>query len=114
MKLKTGFFLILFSVSFTSSAQWEPTNGPSGGYVRNFIFDGSFIYAATGSGGIFASYDNGANWNPAVTGLTGSPVLSLCVYNDTLYAGNNATLILPETHAERNESGTQAGYAFLL
>jgi len=69
---KTILLTALLAFSFSMStvfAQWQPTNGPAGGYVRNFIFSDSIVIAATG-GGPLATTSEGSSWAFRTAGLT--------------------------------------------
>jgi hypothetical protein len=48
---------------------------------------GNFVYLGTSSQGVWVSYNNGANWLPLNIGFSVTPVLSLLLSNDGLYAG---------------------------
>jgi len=52
------------------------------------------IYAATKSGGIYYSWNNGTNWNIVSNELVGKYIKDLVVYNDLLYAGTNDGLYI--------------------
>lgn len=59
---KPIFTLLFIMLSIIVFGQWQPVNGPSGGYVRSFLYDGSALYAATG-GGVLVSDDEGESWS---------------------------------------------------
>jgi hypothetical protein len=54
----------------TLQAQWIQTNGPYGGTIQCFAFNGNYIFAGTWGGGVFVSNDNRGNWSAANQGLT--------------------------------------------
>ena len=55
------------------------------------IFDDK-ILTGTDNGQVFVSFDHGNYWIDISNGLIGSPVLSLYVFDDFLYAGMNTGL----------------------
>jgi photosystem II stability/assembly factor-like uncharacterized protein len=56
------FVTLLIPLRLHSQAPlWEQTNGPLGGRVATFCFDGNRTYAG-GKGGVFASDDGGKHW----------------------------------------------------
>jgi photosystem II stability/assembly factor-like uncharacterized protein len=65
--------------------QWQPVDGPPGGIVNSLTTLGNNIFAASWSGGIFISSNNGQNWN--MTPLNGGLYYSLASNNTTVYAG---------------------------
>ena len=50
----------------------------------------TLLFAGTGDGEIFSSFNNGNSWTEITNDLAGSPILSLWVYDDFLYAGISA------------------------
>ena len=48
------------------------------------------LFIGTGSGNVYVSFNNGNYWTELDEGLIGSPVLSVYVYDEFLYAGLNA------------------------
>jgi ligand-binding sensor domain-containing protein len=79
-------------VSTDNGINWSiASNGlPVNSNIRCLCVNGTDIFAGTGNGEIFLSNDYGNNWMSVSDGLMGSPVLSLCVYSNNLYAGINA------------------------
>jgi photosystem II stability/assembly factor-like uncharacterized protein len=61
-------FCILLSLVFITYAQWQPTNGPAGQYIRSIHNNAGFVYAATG-GGVLVSEDEGQSWEFRNEGL---------------------------------------------
>jgi len=58
--------------------------------VRCMHVYGDRVFVGTGYGSVFVTADYGDSWTDISYGLVGSPVLSLHVYGDVLYAGLNA------------------------
>jgi photosystem II stability/assembly factor-like uncharacterized protein len=54
-------FLLICGLAQSQVAVWEQTQGPPGGTVASFCFDGGWTYAG-GKGGVFASTDRGDHW----------------------------------------------------
>ena len=53
--------LLFISHIQISTAQWQETNGPFGGYICSVAHDGTNLYAGTNISGLYSSADNGAN-----------------------------------------------------
>jgi hypothetical protein len=73
MEKQPCLFILLTILSICSYAQWQQTDGPPGGYIRSFLYESGYVYAASGGGT-----------------LVSAPVLSLRVSGTLLYAGVNA------------------------
>jgi photosystem II stability/assembly factor-like uncharacterized protein len=89
MKTKI-YLLIFFQVCFISqilTAQWQPTNGPYGGFVVAYASNENVIYAGTQYGGVYKSTNNGANWTVCNNGLKELNVGALYLDGDNIYAG---------------------------
>ena len=82
---------VLLLIQFTSSAQWQQTNGPFGGKVCCFASSGTDLFAGTANG-VFLSNNNGVNWIQKNNGLSNLNVFSLAVNGSTIYAGTKAGL----------------------
>ncbi len=85
-------------------ADWERTNGPGAGWVRDIAIDsfstGHMIYASTRQGGIFRSTNLGANWLPCGQELLeyGSyDVYSLMTANTLVFASLPGAGVLRST-----------------
>ncbi|MES2140781.1 MAG: T9SS type A sorting domain-containing protein [Bacteroidota bacterium] len=79
-------------VSINNGGLWAPVNTGLG--INNDVLclavSGADLFAGTGSGGVFRSPDDGANWTVKNTGLPTSPtktVNALAVNGTKLYAG---------------------------
>ena len=89
--MKTKLFLAFFTfISFTSLAQWKPTNGLFSGDIRSIITNNGEIIA--GSDIIYKSSDNGKTWiksnNGMATGITA--IRALSKISTYLVAGTSA------------------------
>ena len=51
----------------------------------------NFVFTGTGTGRIYVSLDNGSSWVVLFQNETENPVLSLCVFDDYLYASVNGS-----------------------
>jgi photosystem II stability/assembly factor-like uncharacterized protein len=74
--------LIWLSANAASWAQnfWQQTGGPVGGEIKAFAVKSTGeIFAATRSGGVFRSTDNGENWMTVNNGLTNTDLNALAV-----------------------------------
>jgi len=61
--MKRSFLLQFFlMVSVFLQAQWQPTNGPSGGNISCMLVKGQYIFAGTSDHGLYFSSDNGNTW----------------------------------------------------
>src|SRR4030095_10918525 len=60
MKSILVLFILVFSLS-NLSAQWEPLNGPYGGWIYDLDQNQTFQYASTNHG-LYRSSDNGITW----------------------------------------------------
>ena len=79
-------------MSVDQGASWsQMTTGlPSQANIRCLHVYDTLVFAGTGDGVVFTSLDYGNTWVNTNGGLTGSPVLSLWVFEDYLFAGMNA------------------------
>jgi photosystem II stability/assembly factor-like uncharacterized protein len=102
--MKFLFALILtVSISFSLHAQWMNTNGPYGGFVSDIIKVNSFIFIATGPGGIYRSADDGVKWNRFTDGLPSKPYChAIAAIGTTIYASINAHGIYKSTDFGRS------------
>ena len=87
MTLRQVLFSIFWIFVFNNhlNAQWIPTNGPMGGYIRDLISDGENVYATTGGGGVLVSEDNGLNWDFKNNGILSYDVKSFALSENTLF-----------------------------
>lgn len=90
--LKLSFFLSVFNCS----AQWYQANGTINGEVTCFTVNGNTVFAGTNIsiGGIYVSYDNGANWTSVKSGID---VLSLAAKDTFVFAGTDGDGIYRST-----------------
>lgn len=71
------------------------------------------VYAATGGGGVFRSFDGGHSWRPASRGLASLDVIALAVdpgRPDTLYAGTLAHGLFRSTDAAATWQPVSGGF----
>lgn len=85
--------LILFAliIQFTlnvSNAQWVSANGPYGATILCLTNSGSSVFAGTSQSGLFATTNNGANWQ--TMGFPTQSVYSLASNGNYLFAGTSA------------------------
>lgn len=81
---------ILFATVLYGSAlaQWEPTNGPSGGNVLSMAHTEAEVYAGFLSSGVYRSTDQGDSWTPMGNGLPpGSGVAAIVPSAAGLFIG---------------------------
>lgn len=71
----------------SASSQVMPAAGPFGGKVNAIISNGEFLFAATETGDVYVSKDNGARWQATTIGNNHLEVLSLAADGTTMYAG---------------------------
>ena len=84
MKKFTFLIIITAFYTFSSTAQWEQTNGPSGGTIQDFAVDEYHTYVATNQKGIFKLSDDGGNWTGINKGLPGLSINALVANNNVL------------------------------
>jgi ligand-binding sensor domain-containing protein len=91
-------FLFL-SLSNVSTAQWQDTNGPSGGnVVYSLAISGTNIFAGTWNG-VFLSTDNGNSWTAMNTGIPPNTyIFSLAVSGTNIFAGTDGSGIFLSTN----------------
>jgi len=68
-------------------SQFLPTSGPSGGAVYSIVVSGSNVFAATETGGVYRSSNNGDNWVQVVNGMGAQRINWMKGSGGTLYAG---------------------------
>ena len=88
MRKSALIILCLLVLISPSRAQWQPTNGPAGGYIRHFKFDGSCVYAANNSG-VLVSEDDGQSWSFRNTGLISCDTKSLAGIGNWLFVSTD-------------------------
>lgn len=87
--MKHSIFVVLILCSFHTSliAQWNRTNGPSGGTVRDLHEAGGILYAAT-SDGVYKSTDDAISWTKANQGIGSDQFLmTLVSVGSQMFAG---------------------------
>lgn len=62
-------FLLALGIITNASAQWQPTQGPYGGYIMSMTHTGAEVYAGTYTHGIYRSANNGDTWTAMNDGL---------------------------------------------
>ena len=86
MKIFTTLCLLL---SFSSFAQWSPTNGPFGGAPYCLLYKNNSLFAGTECG-VFVTSNDGEVWERRANGLTDcTPVVALIEFNNNILAGTN-------------------------
>ena len=83
-------FVVLLLVATESQAQWVQAGGLVGGDVNSLIMIGTNLFAATDSGGIYLSTDNGTSWTSANSGLEGKTIVTFAVNGTNIFAGGSA------------------------
>ncbi|MGX1930100.1 BspA family leucine-rich repeat surface protein [Flagellimonas sp. 2504JD4-2] len=92
--------IILFTSLGTGYAQWQQTNGPTGGSIREIVQVGSVLIASSGNGGIYRSIDNGDSWQASNSGLPmNTGINALVTSGDNLYAAVTYSGIYKSTDA---------------
>src|SRR5437868_5786387 len=75
-------FIIFANNAFS---QFVPTNGPDAGRVYHLLCDGNNLYAATETGGMFLSTDNGDSWKPINNGITDFEINDIAKYGNNIF-----------------------------
>jgi photosystem II stability/assembly factor-like uncharacterized protein len=86
LKYTISAFLIL---AINLSAQWTQTNGPSAGFVRSFLYNGTDIILGMGGGGIHRSSDGGSGWQQINSGLFSTDIKILQLKDSLIFAGSD-------------------------
>src|SRR5690348_2933013 len=89
ISIKTALLFFIFTFSFfipSAHAQWQQSNGPTGGRVQTLAGSGSTIYAGGPTAGVFRSTDDGLTWRPANKGLENATINSIVIVNGSIYA----------------------------
>jgi photosystem II stability/assembly factor-like uncharacterized protein len=81
-------FAFLMSISNSLSAQWQPTEGISGGYVYAFAASGSNIYSVI-NGSLFASSNSGNTWTEFVNVPPKSEFRAIVISGSSIFAGTS-------------------------
>ena len=68
-------------------AQWQDMGSPGGGGIYGLCATGDTLFAASTSGGVYASTDRGAHWISRSNGLTTSNVRAIAAHKSRLLAG---------------------------
>ncbi len=112
MKKLKSIAIIIISLSFfyTAEAQWiKVVNGLTDTFVRCLVVNGTNLFAATGSNGVFLSTNNGDNWVPVNTGLTSKYVMCFVVSGNNLFAGTYESGIFLTTNNGKSWTNVSAG-----
>ena len=83
-------YFILFLTFFypqIAITQWVKINGPSEINISTLAIQGNYIFAGTGTNGVYRSSDNGATWTAINNGLTNPYISSFAVNSHTIFAG---------------------------
>lgn len=87
--MRTG-IAFLFSLLLTGRviSQWTEIDGPYGGCVTSFTFNGlsGQLFIGTSGNGIYTSTDNGSQWYTANNGLLDKKINKIKIYKNHLYA----------------------------
>jgi len=75
--------LVILFICNISYCQWVQMPGPRGMKINVFYKNDNIVYAGTKSYGVYRSINNGANWEPANTGIEHSDIF------DIIFSGNN-------------------------
>lgn len=88
MKRLLLLFVVFLCFIHHSDAQWQQTNGPSGGgTIYSLAISGTNIFAGTWQGGVFLSTNNGNSWTAMNNGLTYHSVLALAISDTNIFVG---------------------------
>lgn len=79
-------FLLLVGESF---GQWVRTSMPDTSGIGCLLCDGSYVFAGTIAGGIYASTDSGNTWTQRDSGLGDPYVSGLALMGTSLFAGTD-------------------------
>lgn len=82
----------------TASGVWKSTNNGASWFqtvlqnqnVASLAVSGNTIVAGTHAGGVYVSNDNGTNWTQRNESLGNLWVISLCIFNNYIFAGTYA------------------------
>lgn len=91
MKYTIAAFLTL---AISLSAQWTQTSGPSAGFVRSFLYNGTDIFLGMGGGGIHRSSDGGSGWQQINSGLFSTDIKILQLKDSLIFAGSDEGVYL--------------------
>ncbi len=85
--LRLLFVLLFVCWSSVATAQWLDLGSPGGGGIYGLCAVGDTMVAASSSGGVYLSTDQGAHWLSRSSGLTTLNVRSVVVHGSILFAG---------------------------
>ena len=74
-------------ITCRAPAQWQEMGSPGGGGIYGLCTLGDTVFAASTSGGVYASTDRGAHWITSSTGLTTTNVRAIVAHRSLLLAG---------------------------
>jgi len=117
MKKLALFMLTTLMFSIHVNAQWVPCgSGLEGSGIGGFAADGFNIYTGNGAG-IFMSTDNGDNWlvkNNGIIDWQMSPIESLALSGNYIFAGSNMSGIYRSTDKGENWERKSKGLPYLV
>ena len=93
MKKVILLFVIILLATLVK-AQWQQTNGPTGGVITCFASIGNNTFAGS-TAGVFLSTNNGLNWVAVNNGLTSHSITAMTVSGNNIYAAtyNNGVFL---------------------
>jgi|GEM_PF-4813621 len=84
--------ILTISALFCASAltaQWQPANGPYGGFVYSLLYQNGRLLAGGSGAGLWYSEDFGNNWTCSQS-LTNGTIYSIASIGDTIFTGSTA------------------------
>jgi len=87
MKIFLLSFLLFLISPLLIFSQWTLTKGPEGVSISTLTTIDDVIYAGTTTFGLYASYDDGNEWDPLNVGMENMEVSAVVSHNGYLYAG---------------------------
>ncbi len=91
--------IVLLFISSILNAQWQQTNGPTGGDINSLIINDINIFAGTATGGIFLSTNNGNKWkniNNSMPNILN--IKCIVIKNNNLFVGTEGKGIYLSTN----------------
>jgi len=102
---KPGLVVVIMCLTEVASGQWQSLDGPAGRYVRTFVSDSQYVFAATG-GGVLRSADGGQSWIFCNQGLMSRDTKSLAMNDSLLFVSTDENVF---RSADRGNSWQPAG-----
>ena len=106
------FLSTIVFLATAANAQWVLTNGPVGGAIRSFAASGTNLFAATESGGVSVTTNNGSTWTPVIAGLTNTNARCLVFhpqFGGAVFAGTSGGGVFKSTNQGANWSASNSG-----